>query len=114
MLAGFHARMGFGGLIERKCAVDHRLEPSTLDIWPDGVCNLARHHRFELDRPGPEGRAGERQPTTHHVGDRNLCLGATLEGDGYMPTVLGERLEIPRHIVSPNHVEDNRNAPSLG
>ena len=42
MVPGFHARMGFGGAIKGENAVDDRLEPAALHIWPYGPRDLIR------------------------------------------------------------------------
>ena len=56
-----------------------KLQAAAFDERPDGFANLVRNHRLELDRAGPERRAGQGQALDHEL------VGALVElqpGDG--------------------------------
>src|SRR3954464_8511981 len=106
--------MGLGGLAEREGPVDHGLDLAGLDQRPDFVAQVARNGALELDRPGTQRRAADREAPAHDLVDVELGLVAAQEGDEHEPTVVGEALELLRHVVAADHVENYVDALASG
>ena len=96
-------------------AVDHGLDrrrsPAAARPWPCSACAIAA---LNATGPRPQRRAGDRQAPAQHQAGIELALDAALHRDDDQPAVLGQALDLARHVGAGDHVEDHVDALAAG
>ena len=111
---GVHHLVGFAGLGERKCRVDHRLDRAGFDQRPNFLADGGRQRALLVHAARAQRRAGERQPLAHDQIKVDLDLVAAQKRDLHDPPALLERGDVAWRVVAAHHVEDHVDALGVG
>src|SRR3546814_5619936 len=81
------------------------LQSSRLDERPDGAREFVGDQRLEPGVARARRRAGERQAAAHHLEHRDRRHRTALHRDRDVAAVVGEALQVARHVIAADHVE---------
>ena len=100
--------------LERKDAVDKRLDRACGEQRPDVRFEVATDGALFFDAPRPKRRSGERRAALHQRCQVDLGLVASLEPDLHEAAVLREALDVAAKVVAADDVEDDVHTLTVG